>query len=150
MEKVLVKTQYFFSRAGRKTKKYKKYKILHHSRTLSTLLLVVHLVIIKSNQDVIQDMRKTGKRFQVDIVEGCEFWFSTIHESMSQAEKKNFNQKTLHLVPTTIQVMHICSEKPKDNHGVVGMQEKGKGLNGILQNSFSLTGFRKKLELVYN
>ena len=36
-------------------------------------------------------MRKNGKRFQVDIVEGCEFWFSTIHESMSQAEKKNFN-----------------------------------------------------------
>jgi len=45
-------------------------------------------------------MRKNGKRFQVDIVVGS--WFSTIHESMTQTEKKNFNQKTLHLVPTTI------------------------------------------------
>ena len=32
-------------------------------------------------------MRKNGKRFQVDIVEGS--WFSTVHESNVAAELKN-------------------------------------------------------------
>ena len=32
-------------------------------------------------------MRKNGKRFQVDIVEGS--WFSTVHDSVLQAELKN-------------------------------------------------------------
>jgi len=46
-------------------------------------------------------MRKNGKRFQVDIVEGS--WFSTIHESNVAAELKNVTTTPYtHLVPTTI------------------------------------------------
>ena len=70
---------------------------------------------IQSNCDVVQDMRKNGNRFKVDIVEGSGFWFSTIHESMTQAENKNFNYKTLHTLSTNYHVGHmlIYSEKPK-------------------------------------
>ena len=80
-------------------------------------------------------MRKNGKRFQVDIVEGS--WFSTVvHESMSQAELKNVTTTpSTHLVYQLPHRSHICSEKPKDNYGVVerNMQEKEKDLKGILQ-----------------
>ena len=46
-------------------------------------------------------MRKNGKRFQVDIVEGS--WFLTIHKSNVAAELKNVTTiPHTHLVPTTI------------------------------------------------
>ena len=94
-------------------------------------------------------MRKNGKRFQVDIVEGS--WFSTVHESMSQAELKNVTTTPYtHLVYQLPHRSHICSEKSKDNHGVVGgdMQEKGKDLKGILQ-FFTYFGFIVVLQIYF-
>ena len=77
-------------------------------------------------------MRKNGKRFQVDIVEGS--WFSTVHESMSQAELKNVTTTPYtHLVYQLPHRSHICSEKSKDNHGVVGRYAReGKRFEGYL------------------
>ena len=87
-------------------------------------------------------MRKNGKRFQVDIVEGS--WFSTVHESMSQAELKNV---------TTTPYTHLVYQLPHRSH--IGhtfavrnqktttvwwgdMQEKETGWKGILQIVFHL------------
>ena len=71
------------------------------------------------------------------------FWILVLdhYNQMShkcRKQKKKFNYKTTHLVPTTI--MYICSEKPKTTTVWRGdMQEKERGLKGILQNRFSLT-----------
>ena len=74
-------------------------------------------------------MRKNGKRFQVDIVVGS--WFSTIHESMTQTEKKNFNQKTLHLVPTTIYRSCTFAVRNQQDNRARGHAREGERVKGI-------------------
>ena len=91
---------------------------------------------IQDNYDVVQDMRKNGNGFKVDIVEGS--WFSTVHESNVALEKKNVTSSTsytllVYQLPYRSNV-HLQWET-KDNHDVVeDVKEKGKGkgLKGIL------------------
>ena len=84
-------------------------------------------------------MRKNGKRFQVDIVEGA--WFSTIHESNVASRIKECNHNTLHTLSTNYHIGHTFAVRNQKTTTVSwkDVQEKETGWKGILQNSFSLT-----------